>query len=198
LIFVRKPVKYYYHYPTVVAIVVTKFEDRVNLMSVAWHTQISFDPPLYGILISPKRFTHKLLKKSKEFTLNFLEYEDYEIAAFVGRSSGRDVDKVSAFDIELSEGRLVNVPIISRAYAAYECETVDIRDYGDHTLFVGRILGVHYREDAFENNLPDVNTLLYLGSDTYTTVDTQERVKYGKEEVERFLKEWFNEDEQHS
>ena len=198
MIFVRKPVKYYYHYPTVVAIVVTKFEDRVNLMSVAWHTQISFDPPLYGILISPKRFTHKLLKKSKEFTLNFLEYEDYEIAAFVGRSSGRDVDKVSAFDIELSEGRFVNVPIISRAYAAYECETVDIRDYGDHTLFVGRILGVHYREDAFENNSPNVNTLLYLGSDTYTTVDTLERVKYGKEEVERFLKEWFNEDEQHS
>ena len=194
MIFVRKPIKYYYHYPTVVAIIVTKIEDRVNLMSVAWHTQLSFDPPLYGVSISPKRFTHKLLKKSKEFTLNFLEYDDYEIAAFVGRSSGFDVDKVSVFDIELSEGRLVDVPIISRAYAVYECEVVDMKDYGDHTFFVGRILGVHYREDAFENNLPNVNTLLYLGSDTYTTVDIQEKVRYGKEDVERFLKEWGNED----
>ena len=194
MIFVRKPIKYYYHYPTVVAIIVTKIEDRVNLMSVAWHTQLSFDPPLYGVSISPKRFTYKLLKKSKEFTLNFLEYDDYEIAAFVGRSSGFDVDKVSVFDIELSEGRLVDVPIISRAYAVYECEVVDMKDYGDHTFFVGRILGVHYREDAFENNLPNVNTLLYLGSDTYTTVDIQEKVRYGKEDVERFLKEWGNED----
>jgi len=194
LIFVRKPIKYYYHYPTVVAIIVTKIEDRVNLMSVAWHTQLSFDPPLYGVSISPKRFTHKLLKKSKEFTLNFLEYDDYEIAAFVGRSSGFDVDKISIFDIELSEGRLVDVPIISRAYAVYECEVVDMKDYGDHTFFVGRILGVHYREDAFENNLPNVNTLLYLGSDTYTTIDIREKVRYGKEDVERFLKEWGNED----
>ncbi len=193
--FLKAPKKFYFHYPFPVTVVVVKHEDRINLMSAVWHTQLSFDPPLYGVLISPKRYTFDLIRKSKQFTLNFLEYDVMEIVALVGNTSGRDIDKVSAFDIDLEDGRMVDTPILRESYAAYECELFDERTYGDHTMFVGKILGVHFQEDLFygEKFHPDVERVqpvMYIGDDSYLTIDPSTLKRYGKEDVKEFLKRW--------
>jgi len=64
--------KLYHAYPKLVNIVGTSYNGKINFMAVAWHTYLSFDPPLYGISIAPKRYTYKLLKESQEFNCNFL------------------------------------------------------------------------------------------------------------------------------
>ncbi len=51
------------HYPKVAAIVTAQASGRDNAMAVAWHTSISFKPPLYGVTISPKRFTYQLIDR---------------------------------------------------------------------------------------------------------------------------------------
>ena len=193
--FIKAPLKFYFHYPFPVTVVVTKDGDKVNLMSAVWHTQLSFDPPLYGVLISRKRFTHQMIERSKQFTLNFLDYEFLETVAFVGSVSGREIDKAHVFDIPLEDGRIVDVPIMSEAYAAYECELYDERDYGDHTLFVGKIVGVHYAEELFkgEKFVPDVEKVfpvLYIGNEEFLTTDPSTKKKYGKEEARKFIEEW--------
>lgn len=53
--------KFYYFFPQAVAVVGIE----KNVMPAAWHTPISADPPLYGVLISPKRHTFELLQKKK-------------------------------------------------------------------------------------------------------------------------------------
>jgi flavin reductase (DIM6/NTAB) family NADH-FMN oxidoreductase RutF len=193
--FIKAPTKFYFHYPFPVTVVVAKYEDKVNLMSAVWHTQLSFDPPLYGVLISRKRYTHQLIEKSKQFTLNFLDYEFLETVAFVGSVSGRDVDKAHVFDIPLERGRLIDVPYMSEAYAVYECELHDERDYGDHTLFDGKIVGVHYNEDLYtgEKFKPVVEKIfpvLYVGGEEFVTTDPTTKKKYGKEEAKKYLEEW--------
>ncbi len=193
--FIKAPKKFYFHYPFPVTVVVSKFEDKVNMMSAVWHTQLSFDPPLYGVLISRKRFSHNLIEKSKQFTLNFLDYEFLETVAFVGSVSGRELDKAEVFDIPLKDGRIIDVPILSESYAAYECELYDEREYGDHTLFVGKIVGVHYSEDAYygEKFIPDVykiRPVLYIGDEKFLTTDPSTEKKYGKKEAEEYLRNW--------
>ena len=64
-------------------------------------------------------------------------------------------------------------PILTDAYAAYECKLVDDKLYGDHRLLVGEIVAVHWQEEAFTPeevlNSDNTNPALYLGQDFYLT-----------------------------
>lgn len=186
MIFEKNSSKYYFHYPFPVAIIGVVSSEKVNFMSAAWHTQISFDPPLYGVLISPKRYTNQLIQKSKMFSVNFLKYSDYKIAGYVGRTSGKEIDKAKVFELKYSQGQLLNVPVLENAISCYECKVVDERTYGDHILYVGEILGVHYDENFYKENLSR-ELLLYHGNDRYTFAVT-DSVKFGKDEVLEELK----------
>jgi flavin reductase (DIM6/NTAB) family NADH-FMN oxidoreductase RutF len=173
--------KYYYHYPFPVAIIGVKVDEKVNFMSAAWHTQLSFDPPLYGILISPKRYTSELIKQTDAFSVNFLKFEDYKIAGFVGRTSGKDLDKVKTFELKYFDGKVLPVPVLENAIACYECKIVDQRTYGDHILYVGEIVGIHYDKTYYDNGLSK-SLLLYHGNDRYTYA-LNKSIRFGKEEV---------------
>jgi hypothetical protein len=58
----------YYHYAfPMQTILVTCNDDKgkTNIITLAWHTPISRKPPLYGISISPKRYSYALIKKAR-------------------------------------------------------------------------------------------------------------------------------------
>ncbi|WP_241498702.1 flavin reductase family protein [Fervidobacterium thailandense] len=186
--FSKNPSKFYFHYPFPVAVVGVKVGDVVNFMSAAWHTQLSFDPPLYGVAISPKRFTSSLLEKAHEFSLNFLDFKDYRLAGTFGRLSGREVDKSRIPGGEWTIGNVLNVPILERAVAVYECKLVKFEPLGDHVLYVGQILGVHYDEDYFNTGVGR-STLLYMGNDLYSCAHSVNSVSFTKEDALRFLNE---------
>jgi flavin reductase (DIM6/NTAB) family NADH-FMN oxidoreductase RutF len=180
---------YYHHYPRLATIVTAQSKGRSNAMAVAWHTSISFSPPLYGIALSPKRFTYKLIVESKEFGVNFLPFDKAELVAAVGGSSGGEVDKFRQFNIAQDKSVKTQVPILKAAYAAYECKVVDDRLYGDHRLVVGEIVAVHSLREAFSPeetlDLAKVSPTLYLGNERYVTASSEgikylDRKVYGK------------------
>lgn len=167
-----------YFYPYSVALVGAKSKEKINFMSCAWHTALSFKPPLFAVLISKKRMTHEIISKAKDFTVNFISYEKIKRSAQFGRISGRDMDKISHFGLKTSPGKFIGSPIISEAYVSFECRLKEVRTYGDHDLFVGEVKAVHEEENIFESsgvlNINKLLPLLYLGSDMYTTVDPNE------------------------
>ncbi len=180
---------FYHHYPRVAAIVTAHAEGKSNAMAVAWHMPISFSPPLYGISISPKRFTYQLIVDSKEFGVNFLPFDRAELVASVGGSKGQEVDKFHRFNIARDKSVKTAVPILKDAYAAYECQLVDDRSYGGHRLLIGEIVAVHLLKEAFAPeevlDLNKVSPILYLGHELYLTTskDTMrsiDREVYGK------------------
>jgi len=180
---------FYHHYPKLAVVVTAQAKGKDNAMAVTWHTSISFNPPLYGVCISPKRITYQLIADSKEFGVNFLPFAEAELVASVGGSSGREIDKFQRFNIATDKPVRTAAPILKAAYAAYECKLVDDRSYGDHRLLVGEVVAVHWLKDAFTPDevidLDKVSPLLYLGHELYlaTTKDTVsylDREVYGK------------------
>jgi flavin reductase (DIM6/NTAB) family NADH-FMN oxidoreductase RutF len=167
--------KFQYFYPYTVALVGAKAGGRVNFMSCAWHTALSFDPPLFGVLISKKRFTHSLVSEAREFTVNFLGAETVKLSAQMGRISAFTMDKVKEFQVKLAPPKIIQSPIIEEAYVAFECRLADVRATGDHDLFVGEVLAVHEKPRSFTSdgilNVRTVAPLLYLGSDFYVTLN---------------------------
>lgn len=162
--------KFYYLFPQSVAMIGV---DK-NVMPAAWHTAISTAPPLYGVLISPKRFTYELLIKAKGFTVSFLNIDQADIIAKTGSSSGRDIDKFQRFKINFVYGEKIKGPLFTDAYAAFECEKFATYELGDHFLFVGKIILLHYREGILNPagliDLQKIKTTLYFGKNRYLTI----------------------------
>ena len=161
------------HYPKIAAIVTAQSGGKSNAMTVDWHTSLSLSPPLYGICVVPGRFTYQLIIDSKEFGINFLSFEAVELVHLVGSTGGRYIDKFQRFNIALDQPVKTRVPILKAAYAAYECQLVDDRDYGDHRLLVGEIVAAHWQPEAFTPeetlDLDKVSPVLYLGGELYLT-----------------------------
>ena len=181
--------KFTQHYPRLAAIVTVQAGGRMNAMAAAWHSPLSFKPPLFGVSIAPNRHTYALISEVKEFGMNFLPYEEAELAAAVGGSSGKRVDKFQRFNIAVNKPAKTSVPILQVAYAAYECRLVDDRLYGDHRWLVGEVMAVHLLKEAFTADevvdLSNVSPALYMGNDFYAAVSGRmgrrlERGIYGK------------------
>jgi flavin reductase (DIM6/NTAB) family NADH-FMN oxidoreductase RutF len=163
--------KFYYFFPQTVAFVAV----AKNVMPAAWHTPISAQPPLYGVLVAPKRYTFDLLKKENGFTVNFLEHKQAQISAQAGSISGRNIDKLEKLGIQYFDAEKVNGPILGSSYAAFECEKYGVAEYGDHHLFIGRIVLIHYRKDILDADClvdeKNIFPMLYFGKDRYITTE---------------------------
>lgn len=163
---------YSHHYPRAATIVTVHAGGRDNCMAVAWHSSISFNPPLFGVSIAPKRRTMEMIREAGEFGVNFMAMEQAELVAAVGGRSGTEVDKFQRWNIEKEEPLKTSAPVLKDAYACYECRLVDERAYGDHIWVVGEIVATHYEEELFTGeqliDLERVSPALYMGGENYT------------------------------
>ncbi|NIM90917.1 MAG: flavin reductase [Candidatus Aminicenantes bacterium] len=171
---ITKIKKFQHFYPYTVAIVGAQAGKRLNYMACAWHTALSFEPPLFGILISKKRYTYQIISEAREFTANFISFDKVKLSAQMGRVSGSDTDKIKEFEVKLSPSKIIKSPVVEEAYVCFECRVADVRAYGDHDLFVGEVLAIHEEEGFSPEGVLEggkIQPLLYLGSDFYITIN---------------------------
>ncbi|MDD4873626.1 MAG: flavin reductase family protein [Dehalococcoidales bacterium] len=162
---------FYQHYPRVAIVVSASYGDKDNAMTIAWHMPVSKDPPMVAFVSSTEHYTYRLITESKEFGINLLPDTKSALVAAIGGSKGVDLDKFKAFNIKKDKPIKTSVPIFQDAYAALECKLVEERLYHDHSMFIGEVVAVHFKEEAI---LPDgtlnfekINPVLYMGSDKY-------------------------------
>ncbi len=168
----------YFYYPRLVVVVGVRDEAKgtVNFTPVAWASPLSSDPPLYGICLSPRTYSHQLVLKTGEFTVNFLSHGDAAMAATLGRLSGRENDKVKALDLEVEASETIQTPSLAAAYASAECVLIERHHVGDQTLFVGEVQLIHAAAEGFDGDgvmrMDRVSPLLYLGGSRYVSTDS--------------------------
>jgi len=115
---------------------------RPNAMGVAWATRTSFEPFLLLISIDHRRYSHEGIQMHKEFVLNYPNEEQANAAWICGTKSGRDGDKIKVAGLKLVDSKAVKVPTIDGVTVAFECKVVDKFETGDHTVFVGEVVGM--------------------------------------------------------
>lgn len=117
-----------------------------NVMAADWHSPLSFEPLLYGIVIGKKRYSLGLIKRSKVFCVNFIPYKMREKAVLCGSYSGEHLDKFAKFDLEKAECDRIDCARLKNAAAWLECEVVNELETGDHVLFVGKVVNSGMQE----------------------------------------------------
>jgi len=120
---------------------------RPNAMGVAWATRTSIEPFLILISIDHRRYSHEGIRTHKEFVLNYPSEDQTEAAWICGTRSGSDGDKIKLAGLKLVDSKAVKVPTIEGATVAFECKVVDQFETGDHTVFVGKVVGMSGNPD---------------------------------------------------
>lgn len=135
-----------------------------NIITLAMCHVFSFKPPLLGIGVGPKRYSHGLLKASKDFAVNIPDTTLLKATKVCGSKSGRRVDKFAASGLTKEKAEKVSAPLIAECPVNIECVKVDEVDAGDHTWFVGEIVAARMRPGY--DKLTDM--MLYWGD--YRTI----------------------------
>jgi len=121
---------------TSTAIVTMNVDGKMNGITVAWLTRVSWDPPMIAISIGKTRYSHELLLKSQGFAVCIMGEEGREAAEYFGTVSGRDVDKFKKFKYQTTKG---GYPIPEGTIAYLECRITGKCEAGDHTIFIGHV-----------------------------------------------------------
>ena len=103
---------------------------KVNTMTIGWGMiGIEWSKPIFIGFVRESRFTRTMLKENAEFTIN-VPYGDFDkhILGYAGRTSGRDVDKITELGLTLEQPETISVPGIREFPLTLECKVRYVQD----------------------------------------------------------------------
>ncbi len=91
-----------------------------NMITLAWAGTICSDPAMCYISVRPERYSHALLMKNMEFTLNLTTVDMARATDWAGVRSGRDYDKWKETGLHPLPGEMVTSPTIEESPISIE------------------------------------------------------------------------------
>jgi len=126
--------------PGPVVMVTTANKEKANIMTMAWHMMVDFEPPLIACVISNRNYSFKLLTKTKVCVINIPTVELIKEVVGVGKTMGAKIDKFKKFNFTQEAASLVDVPMIKECYANLECKIVDTRLAKKYNIFIFEVV----------------------------------------------------------
>ncbi|MBT8172257.1 flavin reductase family protein [Candidatus Bathyarchaeota archaeon] len=145
----KKPYTALFPCPVVLVTCVDSFA-KPNIITLAWVGTVCSEPPTIGLGIRPTRYSHKLIKESKEFVVNIPSTKNLHETDYCGITSGKDTNKFYETKLTAEKAETVKAPLISECPVNMECILKDIISLGAHDLFLGEIVQVHINQDTLD------------------------------------------------
>lgn len=155
-------------WPSGVTVVTTLVDGVRHGMTASSFSSVSLDPPLVSVCLDRRLYSHGLISGSGVFGVNVLAKDQAELARrFAGMVPGVE-DRFAGESWTVAD---TGVPLLDSALGWLDCRVVHEYPGGDHTIFVGEVVGAHAaRRTApllfhsrgwgqFADVLPDVATL---------------------------------------
>ena len=145
---------------------------KANIITLAWSMPVSINPPIVAISIAPKRYSHQLIEKTREFVVNIPTMNIVKETLFCGRRSGRTYDKFKEAKLTPLPAKIVTPPIVKECVAHLECRLEQQMTTGDHTLFIGRVLTAYANKGVFDEkfDVKKVKPIYHMGGDDFVTL----------------------------
>lgn len=138
-------------YPLPPVLVTCGTMEKPNVLTVAWTGIINSEPAMTYISVRPSRYSHELIKNSKEFVINLTTAKMLKAADFCGVKSGKDVDKFKETGLTVLPCQNVKAPMIEQSPLSLECRVTEIKPLGSHDMFLAEIITVHVEEDLLDD-----------------------------------------------
>ncbi|MEA2103795.1 MAG: flavin reductase family protein [Candidatus Cloacimonadota bacterium] len=126
--------------PSRIALAVSKLPDKpANVITLGWFMRTSIKPPMFAISVGLNRYSYQLLSDYRKFVIAFPSIQMADQTLKCGQFSGKNVNKIEEFGINIEKGKLSDIPILTDAVANFECKTISQIRSGDHTIFIGEV-----------------------------------------------------------
>jgi flavin reductase (DIM6/NTAB) family NADH-FMN oxidoreductase RutF len=126
--------------PGPVVLLTTARKSRANVMTMSWHMMIEFEPPLVACVVSSANYSFAALHATGECVIALPTRKLAPKVVKVGNSSGRDLDKFTAFGLTPLPAESVTPPLIAECFANLECKVSDRRLVNRYNLFILDVL----------------------------------------------------------
>jgi len=141
---------YYMLHPRPVVLIVTLCPNgRVNVMPASWVTPVNDDPPVVAVAVSDENYTSECLRYCREATLNIPSEDMADLVYSLGTVSGREVDKVSRFNLKLVDSRSVKPPYIDGSLGVIEARVRGEVGVDGVTLFLLDVVAAYAKKGLF-------------------------------------------------
>jgi flavin reductase (DIM6/NTAB) family NADH-FMN oxidoreductase RutF len=165
---VDSKIAYRLFYPQVPLIICSKFRAEIAAMPAVSCVSVSNKPPLLALAIFRISRTGSIIKKSRRFSINWINFRNQKLRKSVvdlaksGAAEQPDKLKANRVSYRLEK----DIPILSDNVAYALCELSRMVRTGDHELFVAKV------KDARASNefrdywkFKTYKPILYLGSE---------------------------------
>ncbi|UCD15820.1 MAG: flavin reductase family protein [Candidatus Omnitrophota bacterium] len=154
-----------------VVLVTAAYKDKTTITPCAWQMPLSKKPACLGIALAKAHFSSELIRKSEEFIINIPHWDLLDKVVFCGSHSGRDIDKFAESRLTLIKPlSLSKTPQIGECLGHLECTLLDIKEVGDHYLFLGEVICAQADDNYFVNKCWDTRNgslIFHLGGRSF-------------------------------
>ena len=113
--------------------------EEPNVMTAAWTGIVNSDPPMAYVSVRPSRYSHDLMEKTGEFTLNPVSSAMVRTLDSCGVLTGAKVDKFKKFSLTPIAGTKVGAPLVEQAPLGLECRIARKIPLGSHDMYLATI-----------------------------------------------------------
>jgi flavin reductase (DIM6/NTAB) family NADH-FMN oxidoreductase RutF len=129
--------------------------DEVNGFTLSWTTQASFKPPMIVIGVNQDSRSNSMIKASQVFAISFLDKSQQKIAETFFQPQRRVENRFGEHEFYLSE--LTKCPVLNESLGYVECQVKGSIEAGDHSIFLGEVIGAHLHREGQPLWLKDTN-----------------------------------------
>jgi flavin reductase (DIM6/NTAB) family NADH-FMN oxidoreductase RutF len=123
---------------------------KANLIALAWVGTVCSEPPMLSIAVRPARYSHPIIKETREFVVNLPRADQAQAVDVCGTTSGRTQDKFAAAGLTPEPATYVKAPLIKEFPVNIECRVRETLSLGTHDLFLAEIVAVHADEQVLD------------------------------------------------
>jgi flavin reductase (DIM6/NTAB) family NADH-FMN oxidoreductase RutF len=146
-------------------------KDRIGIMPASWVMPVSLKPFLVAVAINPVAFTHDLIDKSNEFSVNVPTGDLARAVKQAGSISSRDVDKFKVIGLHPLAALKIKAPLVEECIGHLECGVIERLTPGDHTIFIAEVQAAQVEAGTFEGvwlvEKDEAKVLHHLGGSSY-------------------------------
>ncbi len=128
-------------------------KEKPNVMTCAWATPVSEDPPIVLVCVSKESYTSELIRQTREFVINIPTKKLLNALWICGKTSGKDIDKFLKAKLKTAPAKKVEAPIVSNCIGHIECKVWKTVAAGECYVFFGRILSAYADDRYFKKGL---------------------------------------------
>jgi len=135
-------------FATNVGLITSHGPNGQNIMAAEWTYYVSWSPALMAVHIGGGRegkATAENISATKEFGISIAASGQNVVASIAGAASGRDLDKIAVLrdmGFELYNAKHIKALMVKGAATSIECRLVEVKELGDHTMFIGEVLDI--------------------------------------------------------